>query len=60
MNYGKTLLHILCAGGGMVIAITGLAYITEYFPSNSPKMGYAFLVLGGAMTLYFLAKLKKD
>lgn len=60
MNYGKTLLHILCAAAGMVVAITGLGYVTGQFASGSPRLGYVFLILGGALTIYFLSRLKKD
>ncbi len=58
MNYGKTLLYILGAGGAMMVAITGICYVTGYFQSSNSFTGYAFLGLGLALTIYFLSKLK--
>lgn len=58
MNYGKTLLYILGAGGAMMVAITGICYVTGYFQSSNSFTGYAFLGLGLALTIYFLSKLR--
>lgn len=58
MNYGKKLFTILAAAFGMVVAITGICFITEYFEVSNPKSGYILLVLGGIMTIIYLKKLK--
>ena len=58
MNYGKRLFIILAAAFGMVIAITGICFITGYFQVSNPKSGYALLVIGGFLTLYYLRKMK--
>lgn len=52
------LFKILAAAMGMTIAITGLGYITGYFPSAHPKMGYALLILGGLITIFYLNKMR--
>lgn len=53
------LFRILAAAMGMTIAITGLGYTTGYFPSAHPKMGYALLILGGLITIYYLNKMRE-
>ena len=58
MNYGKKLFTILACAFGMVIAITGICFITGYFQVSNPNSGYVLLVLGGIMTLIYLRKLK--
>ena len=58
MNYGKRLFIILAAAMGMVIAITGICFITGYYEVNNPKSGYALLVIGGFITLFYLNKMR--
>ena len=58
MNYGKKLFTILACAFGMVVAITGICFITGYFQVSNPNSGYILLVLGGIMTLIYLRKLK--
>lgn len=53
------LFRILAAAMGMTIAITGLGYITGYFSSAHPKMGYALLILGGLITIFYLNKMRE-
>lgn len=55
---GKQLFHILAAAMGMTIAITGIAFVTQYFDVSNPKSGYALIAAGGLITLYYLNKLK--
>ncbi len=58
MNYGKKLFIILAAAMGMVITITGICFVTEYFTVNNPKTGYPLIVLGGFITLFYLNKMR--
>ena len=58
MNYGKKLFTILACAFGMVVAITGICFITEYFQVSNPNTGYILLVLGGFVTIFYLKKLK--
>ena len=58
MNYGRKLFVILACAMGMVVAITGICFITGYYQVSNPKSGYVLLVLGGFVTLYYLKKLK--
>lgn len=58
MNYGKKLFTILACAFGMVVAITGICFITGYFQVANPKSGYALLILGGIVTIFYLKRLK--
>ena len=58
MNYGKRLFIILAAAFGMFIAITGICFITGYFEVSNPKSGYALLVVGGSIALFYLNKMR--
>ena len=58
MNYGKKLFTILAAAFGMVIAITGICFVTGYFAGHSATSGYALIVVGGLVTIFYLRKLK--
>lgn len=58
MNYGKRLFIILAAAFGMFIAITGICFITGYFEVSNPKSGYALLVVGGFIALFYLNKMR--
>lgn len=55
---GRQFFYIIAAAMGMTIAITGIAFITEYFSVSNPKSGYGLLVVGGLITLFYLNKLR--
>ncbi len=55
---GRQFFYIIAAAMGMTIAITGIAFITEYFSVSNPKSGYGLLVVGGFITLFYLNKLR--
>ncbi len=59
MNYGKKLFTILAAAIGMVIAITGLGFASGQYTSASPKAGYALIIIGGFLTVFYINKLRK-
>ena len=44
----------------MTIAVVGVAFVTEYFHSSNPRIGYPFIIIGGFVALYFVSKLRKD
>ena len=57
MNYGRKFLYIIISAAGMMIAITGLAYKTGYFPGHSDSSAYMFLGVGLAITILGLINL---
>ena len=59
MNYGKKFLFIMLSAAGMMIAITGIAYKTGYFPGHSTASAYACLIIGVLITVLGLANLRK-
>ena len=60
MNYGSKFLHILLAGGGMMIFVVGLAYKTGYFTGGSTAMSYFFMAAGAIVAIAGLIKMKND
>lgn len=57
---GGTLFHIIAAAFGMLIAIVGIAFATQYFYAPNPKFGYPLIIIGGFLAFYYLSKLRKD
>lgn len=60
MNYGQKLLHILVAGGGMMITVIGLAYWSGYFEGQSATSSAMMTIAGMSIAIIGLAKMKND
>ena len=56
-HMGRQFLHIILAAVGMMIAITGIAFKTGYFQVSTPDSGYALLVIGIIITIFYLRKM---
>lgn len=60
MNYGQKLLHILIAGGGMMIVVIGFAFRTGYFTGQSGTSSTLMITAGIAIAIIGLVKMKND
>lgn len=59
MYYGKKFLFIMISAIGMMIAITGIAYKTGYFPGHSVQSAYFCIIFGVVLTVLGLLNLRK-
>ena len=59
MYDGKTLKYILLGALGLFILITGIGFLTGYWPGLGEKPSWLIIALGGVITLMSLGQLTK-